>query len=109
MFYLFPDTSRAPRDGEKHGQGYFFMEREVMEEEIRNEKFLEHGEYNGNLYGTKIETILEVINSSKMCVLDVNPTVRDFDKESTRYHPSILEHLLSHVPGCLWLVTMGYE
>ncbi|CAI9717687.1 MAGUK p55 subfamily member 6-like [Octopus vulgaris] len=69
-----PHTSRAPRDGEKHGQGYFFMEREVMEEEIRNEKFLEHGEYNGNLYGTKIETILDVINSSKMCVLDVNPT-----------------------------------
>ncbi|GAB1602482.1 MAGUK p55 subfamily member 6-like [Argonauta hians] len=69
-----PHTSRAPRDGEKHGQGYFFMERDQMEDDIRNERFLEHGEYNGNLYGTKIDTILEVIRSSKMCVLDVNPT-----------------------------------
>lgn len=71
---VMPHTSRAPREGEVHGQGYFFMEREAMEEDIQNEKFLEHGEYNGNLYGTKIDSIFQVIRSSKMCVLDVNPT-----------------------------------
>lgn len=71
---VMPHTSRAPREGEVHGQGYYFMEREAMEEEIQNENFLEHGEYNGNLYGTKIESIIQVIRSSKMCVLDINPT-----------------------------------
>lgn len=32
-----------------------------MEEEIKNHKFLEYGEYNGHLYGTHLDTIREVI------------------------------------------------
>lgn len=69
-----PFTSRAPREGEIHGKGYFFTDRESMELDIKEDSFLEYGEFNGNLYGTKIETIRNVIRSGKMCVLDVNPT-----------------------------------
>ena len=46
-----------------------------MELDIKEDAFLEYGEFNGNLYGTKLETINGVIRSGKMCVLDVNPTV----------------------------------
>ena len=46
-----------------------------MELDIKNDNFLEYGEFNGNLYGTKLDTIDNVIRSGKMCVLDVNPTV----------------------------------
>ena len=73
--YSIPDTSRAPREGEIHGKGYFFTDRETMELDIKNDQFLEYGEFNNNLYGTKLETIDSVIRSGKMCVLDVNPTV----------------------------------
>lgn len=39
-------------------------------------RFLEHGEYDGNLYGTKIESIHEVVAAGRTCILDVNPQVR---------------------------------
>lgn len=32
-----------------------------MEEDIKNNKFLEYGEYNGHMYGTHLDTIRDVI------------------------------------------------
>lgn len=32
-----------------------------MEEDIKNHKFLEYGEYNGHLYGTHLDSITDVI------------------------------------------------
>lgn len=55
---------------------YLFMSRSEMEADIKSGRFLEHGEYDGNLYGTKINSIHEVIESSKVCILDVNPQVK---------------------------------
>ncbi|XP_053385482.1 protein PALS2-like [Mercenaria mercenaria] len=69
-----PHTSRPPREGEVHGKKYFFTDRETMDMEIQNDLYLEYGEFNGNVYGTKLETIHDTIRSGKMCVLDVNPT-----------------------------------
>ena len=54
---------------------YLFMTRSEMEADIKNGRFLEHGEYDGNLYGTKINSIHEVVDASKICILDVNPQV----------------------------------
>ena len=72
---LFLDTSRAPREGEVHGKGYYFTDRETMDVEIREGKYIEWGEFNGNIYGTKLESIHDVTMNGKMCVLDVSPTV----------------------------------
>ncbi|KAL4217151.1 MAGUK p55 subfamily member 6 [Mactra antiquata] len=69
-----PHTSRPAREGEVHGKKYFFTDRETMDAEIDHDLYLEYGEFNGNLYGTKLETIRDTISSGKMCVLDVNPT-----------------------------------
>ncbi|XP_063072623.1 MAGUK p55 subfamily member 2b isoform X1 [Engraulis encrasicolus] len=68
-----PYTSRKPKVGEKDGQMYLFMSRSEMETDIKCARFLEHGEYDNNLYGTKINSIHEVIDSGKICILDVNP------------------------------------
>ncbi|XP_038241780.1 MAGUK p55 subfamily member 2 isoform X4 [Dermochelys coriacea] len=68
-----PYTSRKPKDNERNGQVYCFMSRGEMEADIKAGRYLEHGEYEGNLYGTKIESIHEVVESGKMCILDVNP------------------------------------
>lgn len=54
---------------------YLFMTRSEMEIDIKCGRFLEHGEYDGNLYGTKIDSIHEVVDSGKICILDVNPQV----------------------------------
>lgn len=47
-----------------------------MEVDVKAGRFLEHGEYDGNLYGTKIESIHEVVGTGRSCILDVNPQVR---------------------------------
>ncbi|XP_039372827.1 MAGUK p55 subfamily member 2 isoform X4 [Mauremys reevesii] len=68
-----PYTSRKPKDHERNGQVYCFVSRGEMEADIKAGRYLEHGEYEGNLYGTKIDSIHEVVESGKMCILDVNP------------------------------------
>lgn len=69
------DTSRRPKDSEREGQGYSFVSRAEMEADIRAGRYLEHGEYEGNLYGTRIDSIRGVVAAGKVCVLDVNPQV----------------------------------
>ncbi|XP_063210700.1 MAGUK p55 subfamily member 2 isoform X5 [Chroicocephalus ridibundus] len=68
-----PYTSRKPKETEKDGHGYRFVSRGEMEADIKAGRYLEHGEYEGNLYGTKIDSIRAVVEAGKMCILDVNP------------------------------------
>lgn len=65
-----PHTSRQIRDNEENGRGYYFETRQAMEADIRKGEYLEWGEYNGNLYGTKLNTIRQVMQSGKMCIID---------------------------------------
>ncbi|KTF72548.1 hypothetical protein cypCar_00050311, partial [Cyprinus carpio] len=68
-----PHTSRRPRNDEQDGQSYRFVTRLEMEMDIKAGRYLEHGEYDANLYGTKIDSIHEVVNTGRTCILDVNP------------------------------------
>lgn len=69
------DTTRPQRELEENGQNYWFIDREQMEHDIREHQYLEYGEHNGNIYGTSLESIRDVINDGKMCVLDCSPVV----------------------------------
>ena len=40
-----------------------------MEDGLARGRFVEFGEYRGNLYGTAQESILSIINSGQVCVL----------------------------------------
>ncbi|KAJ8004806.1 hypothetical protein DPEC_G00140130 [Dallia pectoralis] len=68
-----PFTSRPPREDERDGQSYCFVSRAEMEADIKASRYLEHGEYDGNLYGTKMGSIHQVVNAGCTCILDVNP------------------------------------
>ncbi|XP_056458478.1 protein PALS2-like isoform X3 [Gadus chalcogrammus] len=68
-----PFTSRRPREEELDGQAYRFVTRADMERDIKDSRYLEHGEYDGNLYGTKMDSIHEVVDTRRTCILDVNP------------------------------------
>ena len=50
--YSVSATTRAPREGEKEGASYFFLNRNEFESRLAGGGFLETREYNGNLYGT---------------------------------------------------------
>ena len=65
-------TTRSPRPGETDGVEYHFTTREKMEAEIKQGKFLEFCEIHGNLYGTSFQAINDVVESGKICILDVN-------------------------------------
>lgn len=76
-FFFVSDTSRAPRNKEVDGQGYYFTDRETMERDILENKYVEYGEFNGNLYGTRVDSCWDVVKQGKMCVLDVSPLVSE--------------------------------
>ena len=48
-----------------------------MQKDIDDGKFVEWGEYEEHLYGTKIDSIRNVMRTGKMCILDLNPTVSE--------------------------------
>ncbi|CAG5863601.1 unnamed protein product [Menidia menidia] len=68
-----PHTTRPRRDYEVDGRDYHFMSsRELMEQEIQEHKFIEAGQYNNHLYGTSIQSVKEVAEKGKHCILDVS-------------------------------------
>ncbi|KAF8795813.1 MAGUK p55 subfamily member 5 like protein [Argiope bruennichi] len=68
-----PHTSRAKRDSESDGVDYHFISRSQFEADITAGKFVEHGEYEKNYYGTSLDAIRAVVNSGKICVLNLHP------------------------------------
>ncbi|XP_029905398.1 disks large homolog 1-like isoform X5 [Myripristis murdjan] len=68
-----PHTTRPRREYEVDGRDYHFMSsREHMEREIQEHKFIEAGQYNNHLYGTSIQSVREVADKGKHCILDVS-------------------------------------
>ncbi|XP_058792449.1 uncharacterized protein LOC131664960 isoform X3 [Phymastichus coffea] len=68
-----PHTSRPRKDTEVDGQDYHFISRQQFESDILCRKFVEHGEYEKAYYGTSVEAIRTVVNSGKICVLNLHP------------------------------------
>jgi guanylate kinase len=50
--YSVSSTTRPPRPGERAGEAYFFLDRDLFEEKAAAGEFLETREYNGHWYGT---------------------------------------------------------
>ena len=88
-FFSSPDTSRPRENGEIDGSDYHFISRTQFETEAANGKFLEHGEYDKQYYGTSLDrfktlsshrfyepdfSIRTVVNSGKICVLNLQPS-----------------------------------
>ncbi|XP_072732692.1 disks large homolog 3 isoform X6 [Ciconia boyciana] len=68
-----PHTTRPRRENEVDGQDYHFVvSREQMEKDIQDNKFIEAGQFNDNLYGTSIQSVRAVAERGKHCILDVS-------------------------------------
>ncbi|KAM8845781.1 MAGUK p55 subfamily member 3 isoform 3-T3 [Spinachia spinachia] len=68
-----PHTTRPKKPHEKEGVEYHFVTKQQFDTDALNNKFIEHGEYKENQYGTSIEAIRSVQAKNKMCVVDVQP------------------------------------
>ncbi|KAJ7439860.1 guanylate kinase/L-type calcium channel beta subunit [Mycena latifolia] len=79
LFAEFPDkfgfsvshTTRAPRPGETHGKQYFFVPTQEFKDLIAAGAFIEHAEFSGNFYGTSFETVRQVQDQGRRCILDI--------------------------------------
>uniref|UniRef100_A0A8C1MC91 Uncharacterized protein n=1 Tax=Cyprinus carpio TaxID=7962 RepID=A0A8C1MC91_CYPCA len=73
MLLSVSDTTRPKRDYEVDGRDYHFVvSREQMERDIQEHKFIEAGQYNNHLYGTSVQSVREVAEKGKHCILDVS-------------------------------------
>ncbi|RNA09516.1 MAGUK p55 subfamily member 5-like isoform X3 [Brachionus plicatilis] len=68
-----PHTTRPPRKEEINGKDYHFLPKHIFEVDIKQARFIEHGEFEKNLYGTSYESIRKVIQNDKVCVLNLYP------------------------------------
>lgn len=65
-------TTRAPRGSEENGREYHFTTREVFEQMIAEDKFLEYAEVFGNLYGTARQSLEEARLDGHDLLLDID-------------------------------------
>uniref|UniRef100_A0A8C6MK65 MAGUK p55 scaffold protein 3 n=1 Tax=Nothobranchius furzeri TaxID=105023 RepID=A0A8C6MK65_NOTFU len=70
-----PHTTRPKKPHEKDGVEYHFVTKQQFDADVLNNKFIEHGEYKENQYGTSIEAVRSVQAKNKMCIVDVQPEV----------------------------------
>ena len=59
--YSVSATTRDPRPGEHEGEHYFFLTRVAFEARAAAGAFLETKEYNGNLYGTPRDFMIDTL------------------------------------------------
>uniref|UniRef100_A0A673L688 Protein PALS1 n=1 Tax=Sinocyclocheilus rhinocerous TaxID=307959 RepID=A0A673L688_9TELE len=67
-----PHTTRSRRDVEVNGRDYHFVSRQAFEMDSAAGKFIESGEFEKNLYGTSTDSVRQVINTGKICLLCVH-------------------------------------
>ncbi len=71
VFYSTSWTTRAPREGERDGIDYVFVDRDTFSEHIDRGEFLEHAEFVGNHYGTPLGPIRDALARGQDVVLEI--------------------------------------
>jgi len=65
-------TTRDSRPGERNGVSYHFVGRDVFKAMIKNNGFIEHAEFGGNMYGTSVKAVQDVAMNGKICLLEID-------------------------------------
>ncbi|XP_065266848.1 55 kDa erythrocyte membrane protein isoform X3 [Emys orbicularis] len=71
--YPAPYTTRPQKKNEVDGKDYHFISTEEMTRDISANEFLEFGSYQGNIFGTKFETVHQIHQQDKIAILDIEP------------------------------------
>lgn len=65
-------TTRAPREGEKHGINYFFTTEEDFKDKIQKNHFLEWAKVHNNYYGTPKDFVERQLELGKDVILEID-------------------------------------
>ncbi|MEN2985705.1 MAG: guanylate kinase [Thermodesulfovibrionaceae bacterium] len=85
-------TTRKPRQGEKNGIDYYFVDRETFQSMLKNNEFIEWAEVYGNLYGTSKKVIEDLLQSGVDILMDIDTQGAKNIKE--RFNNSVLIFLI---------------
>lgn len=64
-------TTRYTRPGEVDGKDYYFISHEEFLKKLKEDDFLEHAEYCGEMYGTPKSLVYEQIEKGKNVILEI--------------------------------------
>lgn len=65
-------TTRQPRNGERNGIDYYFIDKEIFKKMIDTDEFVEWAEVYGNFYGTSKKAINSLISNGYDILLDID-------------------------------------
>lgn len=65
-------TTRKPREGEFHGEDYWFLDREEFERRLEAGEFLEAKNVHGEMYATPIDHADQLLAEGKVTVLKID-------------------------------------
>ncbi|MDD2640665.1 MAG: guanylate kinase [Arcobacteraceae bacterium] len=71
-YFSISTTTRAAREGEKHGVDYYFVSKEEFEKDIEAGNFLEYANVHGNYYGTSLKPIMKALHENKLVIFDID-------------------------------------
>ena len=71
-YFSISTTTRLPREGEREGIDYHFVDRETFEADIRAGEFLEYAQVHGNYYGTSFKPVREALEAGKLVIFDID-------------------------------------
>lgn len=64
-------TTRSPRDKEREGVDYFFIDQEKYDRMVEENQLLEHAEYAGGCYGTPRAFVEENLTAGRDVILEI--------------------------------------
>jgi len=65
-------TTRKPREGEREGESYFFIDEEEFVNRINNDEFLEYARVYGNYYGTPKKEVFKQLQDGNDIILEID-------------------------------------
>ena len=83
-YFSISTTTRAPREGEKEGVDYHFVDKEEFKEDIKEELFLEYALVHGNYYGTSLKPVESALAEGKLVIFDID--VQGHESIKNRLH-----------------------
>lgn len=85
-------TTRAPREGEVHGESYYFVSHEEFERQIADDGFIEYASIYNNYYGTPKAKVIEKLEQGKDVLLEIE--MQGAAQAKTAYPEAVLIFVL---------------
>jgi len=88
-------TTRAPREGEKDGEDYFFFSDELFDEKISEGAFYEHAQVHTHRYGTLKEEIQSKLSRNIDLVMNVDVQGVQAFQQAAQSDPLLKQRLVT--------------